>query len=413
MGIPRRVVATMTFGTGAVIANLYYAQPLEEALARAFHASTGQIGLVITLLQVGYAIGLATLVPLGDLVERRKLMVSMLGVAVLGLAGMAAAPGLAVACSAAVLIGVTVVAAQVIVPFAAHLADPSERGQVVGTVMSGLLIGILLSRSVAGFVAQFTNWRTVFAVAAVLTAAVALLLWRELPSHPPVTRLRYPALLRSVLRLIAEEPVLRRRMLYGSLSFAAFSVFWTSSGFLLARAPYHWSQAGIGAFALVGAAGAVAAKFAGRLADRGLAKLGTGAFVLAMALSWALLAVGGHSVATLLIGVILLDLGVQGTHIINQSLVYALRPDARSRLNTAYMTSYFLAGAIGSALSSVAYGSAGWGAVCLLGAVFPVLALLLWLGETLLGRRRSPRTDETNGAAPADGSGSVSARGHA
>jgi predicted MFS family arabinose efflux permease len=286
-----------------------------------------------------------------------------------------------------VLVGVTVVAAQVIVPFAAHLAAESERGRVVGTVMSGLLIGILLSRSVAGFVAALAGWRAVFGLGALLTAIVAGLLWRELPAHPPATSLRYPALLRSVLRLIAQEPVLRVRMLYGALSFATFSVFWTSSGFLLARPPYHWSQAAIGAFALVGAAGAVAAKFAGGLADKGRSMPATGAFVLAMALSWVLLALGGHNAIALLIGVAGLDLGVQGTHITNQSLVYALRQDARSRLNTAYMTSYFLAGAIGSALSALAYASGGWAAVCVLGAVFPVLACLVWLAEAALRRR--------------------------
>ena len=271
MGSTRRVVAAMAFATGAVVANLYYAQPLENTLAAAFHASTGAVGLVITLIQIGYAIGLATLVPLGDLLERRKLLVTLLVVAAAGLVLMTVAPSLAVFGSAAVLVGITSVAVQIVVPFAAHLAEEGQQGRVVGTVMSGLLIGILISRTVAGLVAQAASWRAVFALGAVLTAAVAVLLWRELPKLAPSVRMTYPALLGSVLRLVREEPTLRMRMVYGGLMFASFSVFWTSSGFLLART-YHYNDAAIGAFALVGAAGAVMARFAGKLADRGHAR---------------------------------------------------------------------------------------------------------------------------------------------
>lgn len=382
MGSTRRVVAIMAFATGAVVANLYYAQPLEDTLASAFHASTGAIGLVITLIQIGYAIGLATLVPLGDLLERRKLLVTLLVVAVAGCVVMAAAPNLAFLGSAAVLVGITSVAVQIVVPFAAHIAEEGQQGRVVGTVMSGLLIGILISRTVSGLVAQVASWRAVFVLAAVLTALVAVLLWRELPTLAPATRMTYPALLLSVLRLVREEPTLRLRTLYGGLIFASFSVFWTSAGFLLART-YHWNDAAIGAFALVGAAGAVAARFAGKLADRGHARLATGGFFILAALSYGLIALGGHSIIALTIGVALLDLGAQGTHISNQSLIYRLRADARSRLNTAYMTVYFVLGAIGSGLSAAAYSSGGWGAVCLLGAAFPVLGVLIWVVEMI------------------------------
>jgi predicted MFS family arabinose efflux permease len=393
MAVARRVVVTMAFAVGAVVANLYYAQPLEATLATAFHTSSGAIGLVITVLQIGYALGLATVVPLGDLLERRRLLITLLSVCVLGLVGMALAPSYAVLCSAAVVVGLTTVTAQVIVPFAAHLAEEGQRGRVVGTVMSGLLIGILVSRTVSGLVAQVATWRAVFGFAAVLTALVAVLLWRELPRMAPTVRMAYPKLLGSVLRLVREEPLLRLRMLYGAVSFAAFSVFWTSSGFLLAGAPYHWNEAEIGLIALVGAAGAVAARFAGRLSDAGHAHRATAGFILATALSWVALVVGGHSVIALVIGVALLDLGVQGTHILNQSLVYALRPDARSRLNTAYMTAYFVAGAVGSALSAAVYSAAGWTGVCVLGAVFPVLGCLLWVAEAVLSRRRATVTD--------------------
>ena len=380
----------MAFSTGAVVANLYYAQPLENTLATAFHASTGAVGLVITLIQIGYAVGLATLVPLGDLLERRKLLVTLLLIAAAGLVLMTVAPSLAVFGSAAVLVGITSVAVQIVVPFAAHIAEEGQQGRVVGTVMSGLLIGILISRTVAGVVAQAASWRAVFGLGAVLSLGVAVLLWRELPKLAPSVRMAYPALLGSVLRLVREEPTLRLRMVYGGLVFASFSAFWTSAGFLLAR-NYGWNDAAIGAFALVGAAGATAARFAGKIADRGHARVATGAFIGLAALSYVLIALGGHSIVALIIGVVLLDLGVQGTQIGNQSMIYRLRSDARSRLNTAYMTAYFVAGSIGSGLSAAAYSSGGWSAVCWLGAAFLVVGVLIWVVE-MLRRRRSPET---------------------
>ena len=385
----RRVVATMAFASGAVVANIYYLQPLAETLAQAFHASTGAVGLLITLIQLGYAIGLATLVPLGDLLERRRLLLVLLTGCAIGLTAMATAPTLAVIASAAVLVGLTSVAVQVIVPFAAHLAGEGRQGQVVGTVMSGLLIGILLSRTVSGLLAGVIGWRWVFGIAALVTLAVAVVLWRELPVHQPTVRMGYPALLRSVLRLVRTERALRYRMAYGGMSFAAFSVFWSTSGFLLARPPYHWSEIQIGLFALLGAAGAVAARFAGTLADRGHARWTTAGFALLSALSYLPLSLGRDSVIALIIGVVLLDLGVQGLQITNQSVIYPLRPDARSRLNTAYMTAYFLCGTVGSGLAAAMYAWVGWTGVCLLGAGFPLVALLIWLLEQSGIRRRA------------------------
>jgi len=391
-GADRRVVATMAFGTGAVVANIYYVQPLAETLVQQFHTSTGAVGLLITLIQLGYAAGLATLVPLGDLVERRRLLFVLLTGCAVGLAGMATAPTLTVIASAAVLVGLTSVAVQVIVPFAAHLAREGRQGRVVGTVMSGLLIGILVSRTVSGLLAGAVGWRWVFGAAALVTLAVAVVLWRELPVHPPTVRMGYPALLRSVLRLIRAEPVLRYRMAYGGLGFAAFSVFWSTSGFLLARPPYHWNEMEIGLFALLGAAGAVAARFAGKLADRGLARWSTVGFTLLAALSFLPLFLGRSSVIALAIGVVLLDLGVQGLQITNQGVIYSLRPDARSRLNTAYMTAYFLCGTLGSGLAAAVYAALGWGGVCVLGAAFPLAAGLVWLGEQVGIQRRARRT---------------------
>lgn len=384
----RRVVAIMTVSVGAVVANLYYAQPLEASLSKAFHASTGAVGVVLTVIQVGYALGLALLVPLGDLLERRRLVAVLLGLAVLGMAAMAAAPGIQVFGCAAALVGLTSVAVQIIVPFAAHLSAGPQQGRVVSTVMSGLLMGILLSRTVSGLVAQVAGWRSVFALGAVLTALIGVVLWRELPTLAPTAKLSYPSLIGSVVRIIREEPVLRLRMLYGALTFGSFSAFWTSAGFLLSGAPYRWNSLEIGLFALLGALGALAAKFAGRLADRGLARMATGGFLAVMAASYLLLEIGGSSIVALGIGVAVLDLGCQGAHISNQSLVFPLRPEARSRLNTAYMTAYFLAGATGSAASAAVYSASGWTGVCVLGAALPTAAFAVWLIESAVARRQ-------------------------
>jgi predicted MFS family arabinose efflux permease len=383
----RRAVAAMTFATGVIIANNYYAQPLEAAIADAFDAPSSAVGAVLTLIQLSYALGLATLVPLGDLLERRRLTVLMLSVVALGQLVVAVAPGLAVLAAAAALVALMTVAAQVLVPFAAHLAPEGEQGKVISTVMGGLLIGVLLSRVVAGLVSELLGWRAVFVLGALLTAVALVLLWRTLPVLAPTTRMSYPALLRSVLVLVREEPVLRWRMAYSASCYAAFGAVWTSVGFLLAGPPFRLSDAIIGLFSLFGVAGAVGAQFAGRLADRGWAHVAVGVFLALTALSFIAFGFGATSLVALAVGLIVFDLGVQGTHISNQTIVYALRPEARSRLNSAYMTVYFLGGATGSGLSALLYASHGWAGVCVVGAAFPTVGLALWLVDT--ARRRS------------------------
>lgn len=377
----RRLVIVLAVASGAVVANSYYAQPLVGRIADELDASTTAVGLVVTASQVGYAIGLALLVPLGDLVERRRLLQAVLAGTMLCLAGMALAPSWQLLGVAALLAGITSVVGQVLVPLAASLAAEEERGRVIGDVMTGLLLGILLSRVVAGVVAEVAGWRAVFWLAAAMMIAVAVLLRRELPEAPPTVRTSYGALLASVARLVGEEPLLRSRMAYGAATYASFGVFWTSAGFLLAGPGYGWSDARIGLFTLLGVGGALAARVAGALADRGWARVQTGAFVAITMASFALLAAGRANVVALGAGVALLELGIQGTHISNQSLFYPLRPEARSRLNTAYMTSYFAAGSLGSALSATIYPLAGWTGVCVLGAAFPLLGLMGWVGE--------------------------------
>jgi predicted MFS family arabinose efflux permease len=386
--LPRTTIVLLTAAVGAVVANLYYAQPLEHTLARAFEVSDRSIGLAVTLILVGYAIGLATLVPLGDLLERRRLMVPMLACNVAGLVGMAVAPWYPLFLLAAGVVGVTSVAVQVMVPFAAELAPPDRRGRVISTVMSGLLIGVLVSRTVAGLISDLAGWRAVFWFAAVLTAAITVLLWLRLPVVAPRVTMRYPALLGSVLALVRDEPVLRLRMLYGGLCFASFNAFWTASGFMLADEPYRWSPSAIGLFALVGVAGALGARFAGRLADRGRGHAATAGFLVATALSYGLIVLGQDWLVALLIGVAIMDLGAQGVHISNQSVIYALRPQARSRINTAYMTFYFIAGSLGSGLSALTYPVFGWTGVSVLGFALPAVAAVLWFARS----RTTPET---------------------
>jgi len=282
----------------------------------------------------------------------------------------------------AVLAGLTSVTAQIIVPLAAHLAAPERRGRTVSTVMSGLLLGILLARTASGAIAELGGWRAVYLVAACLMAAFALLCRRWLPRIEPTAQGSYLSLLASIFRLFREEPVLRRRGLMGAMSYGAFGAFWTSMAFMLGER-HGFSEGVIGLFALVGAAGAVCARFAGRLADAGWARLSTGGFLMLSAGSWWLLYAGEGSLIAFAAGIVLFDLGVQGAHISNQSEVYRLRPDARSRLTTCYMSCYFAGGAIGSGLSAVLYHAHGWAGVCVLGAVMGGLAVIVWAATEL------------------------------
>lgn len=389
LGLSRRLMLVFAIACGLVAANLYYAQPMLETIARQFHATSAAVGQIVTLTQLGFAAGLLLLVPLGDLLDRRRLIGLTLAVATLALIAMALAPTLAVLLVAGLVVGLTSVVAQILVPFAATLANSASRGRVVGFVMSGLLLGILLSRTIAGLISQVAGWRAVYGIAAALIGVLIVVLWRELPDAArPAQGTSYARLLRSVFAIALEEPLLRRRAAYGALGFAAFSVLWTSIAFLLARPPYSYNQAAIGLFGLVGVAGALAASFAGRWADRGLAHRSTGGFILATLISWGLIALGVGSLLALIAGILLLDLGVQGIHITNQSEIYRLRPEARSRLTAAYMTTYFVGGALGSATSAAVFAVAGWLGVAALGAGFVALALLLWLTE----RRTRPQT---------------------
>jgi predicted MFS family arabinose efflux permease len=361
------------------VANNYYAQPLLPTIASAFGVADATAGLLVTAGQAGYALGLALLVPLGDLLERRRLISRLLVVTAAAEAAAAAAPGIAMLASALAVAGVTSVVAQIVVPMAASMATKTQRGQVVGTVMSGLIIGILLARTVSGLIASAGSWRPVFAMAAAVMLLLAVVLRRALPEVRPTERMSYCALLRSVLDLVREEPVLRQRMGLGAAALGCFSILWTPVAFLLSGPPYRYGTALIGLFGIAGLAGAAIAPVAGRLADRGRGRYATLGAIVALLGSWGLLDLGAHSLGALIAGIVVLDLGSQALHISNQSAIYALRPRARSRLNTAYMVAYFVGGAVMSAAASLLYSAAGWNGVCMLGAATAAAALCLWL----------------------------------
>ena len=372
------LIVLMSVATGLAVASNYYAQPLLDTIANAFSLSVNQAGFIVTTAQLGYAAGLLLLVPLGDMFERRGLIVFMTLLAAGGMLITATSQSLWMMILGTALTGLFSVVAQILVPFAATLAAPEKRGKVVGTIMSGLLLGILLARTVAGLLASLGGWRTVYWVASVLMALMALALWRGLPQVKQDSHLNYPQLLTSIFSLFIKNSLLRTRALLGCLTFANFSILWTSMAFLLASPPFNYSEGVIGLFGLAGAAGALGARPAGGLVDKGKGHHTTTIGLLLLLLSWVAIAFGQFSAIALIVGILVLDLTVQGVHITNQSLIYRMMPEARNRLTAGYMTSYFIGGAAGSLISASAYQHAGWNGVCIAGASVALLNLVVW-----------------------------------
>jgi predicted MFS family arabinose efflux permease len=387
----RLVMMVLAFACGATVANLYYPQPLLDEIASAFSVSESSAALVVTLTQLGYAAGLALLMPLGDLLENRSLAGRTLLFTAAALVAAASAPVFGVFLAAAVLIGITSVVAQILVPFAAHLAPEHLRGRFVGTVMTGLLLGILLARTVSSLVAGAWGWRTIYFVSAALMIVVAVAVRRILPRREPGRAVSYPRLLRSIVTLAREEPALRRRAACQALMFGAFSAFWTTVAFELVR-EHGLSQSGIGIFALVGAAGAAAAPIAGRLADHGYGQIASGAALALAVVSMVLADAGGRSLVLLAIAAVLLDLAVQGHQVLSQQEIYGLRADARARINTVFMTTIFVGGAIASAVAGALYGAVGWTGSSLFAAALPLVGLVIWSVSRLRARQQVTRS---------------------
>jgi predicted MFS family arabinose efflux permease len=377
-GIEPRLVWTLAVACALTVANLYYIQPLLADIAHSFNVSDSAVGFIATLTQLGYAAGLLFLVPLGDFINRRDLISFTLFAVTLALLATGFAPSILVLAIASFAVGVTTIGPQIIVPFAATLAPPKERGRIVGTIMSGLLIGVLLARVISGFIGAQFGWRSMYWIAAVLMFVLAFALRAMLPGEPKRERISYPRLLRSLWELVRTEPVLRETSAFGGLVFGAFSVFWVTLVFFLATPPYHYGSEMAGAFGLAGIAGALAASVVGKLSDRMPARLITGVMIALTLLSYLLFWLIGHFLWGLIIGVILLDLGTQGTHISNQTRIYALNPAARSRLNTVYMVTYFIGGSLGSILGAYAWTLVQWNGVCAIGAIMLLLALVIY-----------------------------------
>ena len=371
------LVWLMALTCGLVVANIYYNQPLLAAIGRTFHLSDSSASLVATATQVGYTLGMLFVVPLGDMLERKRLILLMLlgAAACLGLA--AFAPSFALLAGASILIGICSAVPQLLLPMAAHLAPEADRGRIVGRIMSGLLIGILASRTLSGYVGAHLGWRAMFEIATGLMLVLLVLLAWRLPQDRPNFAGSYGSLMKSLLTLTRDLAPLRRSALVGGLLFAAFSVFWTTLTFFLEGPTYHYGSDVAGFFGLIGAVGALAAPLAGKAADTRGPDFAIGVGTLLALASYAVLGLGGYHLAGLVLGVILLDVGVQAAHISNQARIFSLVPEARSRLNTVYMTGYFTGGSLGSVVGGLAWTHFGWPGVCGLGAAFAGAAYLV------------------------------------
>jgi len=370
-----RLVTVMAIATGAIVANLYYAQPLLHQVALTYSVGSTAASLVVTCAQIGYAAGLVLVVPLGDRHPRRTLVVGIFVVNAAWLALAGAAPTLWLFEIANLAIGASSVAGQVMIPFAADLADPARRGRVVARLMTGLLIGVLAARTVSGLVAQLAGWRAIYFFSAGLMLLFAAVLRAVLPGEETRPQIPYGALVGASFSLLATEPVLRRRAFDGACQFAAFSALWTSLAFLLSGAPYHYSKAVIGLYGLLGIGGVLAANVAGKLADLQRTRVVTTVSAAVLTGSFGLLALGRTSAVALIFGVLIADAGAQGVQITNQAIIYTVS-EARSRVTSAYMVCFMAGGALGSVTSGLVYSHWGWHGVCALGAGYGLLLLL-------------------------------------
>jgi predicted MFS family arabinose efflux permease len=369
----------MVLATG----NIYYAQPLLGEIGNTFHESAARMGAILTLTQLGYVCGLFFVTPLGDVLEKRRLVVTLLVLASIVMLGAALAPNFIFFASIAFGIGVTAVVVQILIPFVALLSTPEERGRNLGLLLSGALIGVLISRTLSGIIGERLGWRATFAVGSLLMLALAGVLRALLPKHEATTKLPYRLLIQSVWHLFIRLKDLRAIAICGALMYAALQAFWASLTFYLKSDIYHLGPQVAGSFGLVGTVGALAANFAGRHASRiGARRLVQGCIAL-MTIAFIVMAFFGDKMSGLIVGVILLDLGAQAATVSNQTEIYRLHSEAQTRLNTIYKMTYFVGGALGSGLSALGWQHFGWSGVCAVG-IFFLLAALAWERFSLL-----------------------------
>jgi predicted MFS family arabinose efflux permease len=385
-GLPRGLATLLAVAAGVTVANIYYAQPLLPSIAESFSSTPGAVGYVPMLTQVGYSLGLLLFVPLGDVVERKGLILALVGASAVALLAVALAPGLPWLAAASFLVGLATVVPHVAVPLAAHLAAPADRGRVIGVVMSGVLVGILLARTASGFIGQALGWRAVFVLAAALVIALGVALRARLPRSPPGSRLAYPALLASLVTLARSRAEVREAAVLAASGFGAFSVFWATLAFFLAGPPHARGSGVAGLFGVVGVAGALAAPIVGRIADRRGPRATMGvAFLVALA-SFGAFSALRNRLWGIALGILLLDVGWQAAHVANLTRVHGLDAEARSRLNTVYMVTLFAGGACGTWAGVHAWSAWGWSGVCAAGASFVAVALAVWAAGSLRAR---------------------------
>lgn len=378
-GMSAGLIFLFALAGGAAVANLYWAQPLLAAIAQSFGISEGSAGVLVTVTQIGYALGVFLVVPLGDLVDRRRMIPRVLFCSAVALALSASAPNFAFLLVSLLAVGLTTVTGQLLTPLAGDLVEPERRGRVVGTIVSGLLTGILLSRTISGMVGDLFGWHAIYWLAAAVTLVMAILLARALPADPARPAMPYRALLSSVIGAVRQHSVVRVTLVIGATAFSVFTMFWTGLTFLLSAPPFSYSLTQIGLVGLVGLAGALGAQRSGILHDNGWSVRATGLALLMSLVSVTIAGVGAASIVAVLLAVLMLDISVQAVNVLNQTRLFSVDPAARSRLNTAFITSNFIGGAIGSALAGLLWEAGGWSAVMVGAGLQLVFALAVWL----------------------------------
>jgi predicted MFS family arabinose efflux permease len=399
-GISTRLAVLLAVASGVAVANIYYAQPLLVQIGSDLGVEPAGLGLVTTVTQAGYFLGLILIVPLGDLINRRLLIVAGCVVAAAALLAVAVSPGPQTFLVASGIVGVASVVQQVINAYAAALSSPQMRGRILGIVTSGVVFGVLLARTVSGVLADLQNWRSVYVASAILMLGLALVLARTLPPENARSAVPYRRLVTSVVTLTLHERVFRVRALITLLTFAGFGALWGSMALPLTTAPWHLSTTEVGLFGLVGAAGAIGAARAGALADRGRAQWVTGITLVLFAISWAPIAWLPHSLIVLIVGIVILNLAGQAISVTNQHLIVAIDPSASSRL-IGGNTVYYAVGTGGGAIAATTvYSAWGWSAVCILGVGLAALALLIWACDRIsaLPRRTQRSTSRSQPA---------------
>ncbi|RZJ52855.1 MAG: MFS transporter [Flavobacterium sp.] len=378
MNLSKTNVLFMAVCTGLIVANLYYCQPLIVLIANEFKIPEANAGTITYLTQAGYAIGLFFMVPLGDKIERKKQILMTTFASVIALIIAATAQSFFILQIASLLLGITSIVPQLILPLAASLTAPEQRGKVVGTIMSGLLVGILLSRTLSGFIGQLFGWRSMFWIAAVICLLIFFAIQRKFPVNKPQFQGSYGQLIQSLFGLIKTQPVLREATLINVFCFAQFGAFWTTMVLLLSGEPFGFNSATIGLFGIVGASGALAAPLVGKMGDKGNPRVAVGYGCLLMLISFITFYFSIESFIGIAIGIVFLDVGIQGVHISNQTRVYSLLPEARNRLNTVFMSLSFLGTAAGSAYGLFLWKLGGWHAVAIGCAILAILALTVY-----------------------------------